>query len=99
MPVSFESRLHFDNVYAIRCNCPSILQRWAVRPRHWPSSVIVQKVVSLRAYVTPVGFRGSQYKDNEWRICFNDGESEIVNNLNDIQAKVYVLLKMIVKDV
>ncbi|KAH3809347.1 hypothetical protein DPMN_137710 [Dreissena polymorpha] len=35
----------------------------------------------------------------EWRIGFNTGEAELVNNLNDTQAKVYVMLKMIVKDV
>ncbi|KAH3698505.1 hypothetical protein DPMN_086027 [Dreissena polymorpha] len=35
----------------------------------------------------------------EWRICFNTGETELVNNLNDTQAKVYVLLKMILKNV
>ncbi|KAH3733579.1 uncharacterized protein LOC127850131 isoform X1 [Dreissena polymorpha] len=87
-----------DNVNAIPCHCPSILQRWAARPRHWPSPVIVQKVVSLGAWVTPVGHKGSDYKHMEWRICFNIGETELVNNLNETQAKVYVILKMILKD-
>ncbi|KAH3796125.1 hypothetical protein DPMN_149692 [Dreissena polymorpha] len=35
----------------------------------------------------------------EWRICFNTGEVELVNNLNDTHTKVYVLLKMILKNV
>ncbi|KAH3733809.1 hypothetical protein DPMN_040244 [Dreissena polymorpha] len=90
--------VHMDKVRALRCSCPSILDRWASRPRHWPSPVIVQKVVSLGAYVTPVGFKGSEFKHMEWRICFNTGETELVNNLNDTQAKVYVILKMILKD-
>ncbi|KAH3809301.1 hypothetical protein DPMN_137663 [Dreissena polymorpha] len=91
--------LHSDRVLALRCYCPSILQRWASRPRHWPSPVLVQKVVSLGANVTAVGFKESEFKHMEWRIGFNTGESELVNNLNDTQAKVYVMLKMIVKDV
>ncbi|KAH3733598.1 hypothetical protein DPMN_040029 [Dreissena polymorpha] len=56
-------------------------------------------VVSLGAYLTPVGFKGSACKHMEWRICFNTGEAELVNNLNDTQAKAYVMPKMILKDV
>ncbi|XP_052238680.1 uncharacterized protein LOC127849985, partial [Dreissena polymorpha] len=98
-PVTLEGVLHVDRVAALRCHCPSILQRWAARPRHWPSPVIVRKVVSLGAFLTPVGFKDSQYKDIEWRICFNTGEAELVNNLNGTQAHVHVMLKMILKDV
>ncbi|KAH3792599.1 hypothetical protein DPMN_146095 [Dreissena polymorpha] len=88
-----------DTVVSLRCHCPSILKRWATRHRHWPPPVIVQRVVSFGANVTPVGFKGSEFKQIEWRICFNTGETELVKNLNATQAKVYVLLKMIVKDV
>ncbi|KAH3809327.1 hypothetical protein DPMN_137690 [Dreissena polymorpha] len=99
LPISAGREFHTDIVFALRCHCPSILQRWASRPRHWPSPVLVQKVVSLGANVTAVGFKESEYKHMEWRIGFNTGESELVNNLNETQAKVYVMLKMIVKDV
>ncbi|KAH3733084.1 uncharacterized protein LOC127851186 [Dreissena polymorpha] len=98
-PGTISGILHVDRVIALRCHCPSILQRWAARPRHWPSPFIVQKVVSLGAYLTPVGFKGSDYKHMEWRMCFNTGETELVNNLNSTQTQVYVMLKMIVKDV
>ncbi|KAH3733281.1 hypothetical protein DPMN_039706 [Dreissena polymorpha] len=91
--------LHVDGVRALRCHCPSILQRWAARPRHWPSPAIVQKVVALGAFVTPVGFKESETKHMEWRNCFNTGESELVNNLNGTQAQVYVMLKTILTDV
>ena len=99
LPDTFRGVLHVDKVIALRCYCPSILQRWADRRRNWPSPTIVQKVVSLLALVTPVGFKGSDYKHLEWRICFNTGEAELVNNLNDTQAKVYVILKMILRDI
>ncbi|KAH3733751.1 hypothetical protein DPMN_040185 [Dreissena polymorpha] len=99
MPDTYGGILHTDRVIALRCYCPSILQRWADRRRNWPLPTIVQKVVSLGAFVTPVGFKGSDYKHMEWRICFNTGETELVNNLNDTQAKVYVILKMILRDI
>ncbi|KAH3733756.1 hypothetical protein DPMN_040190 [Dreissena polymorpha] len=97
IPASLLGLIHFDRVIALRCYCPSILQRWTARLCHWPPPVIVQKVVSLGAYVTPIGFKESEYKHMEWRICFNIGEAELVNNLSDTQAKVYVILKMILK--
>ncbi|XP_052238071.1 uncharacterized protein LOC127849511 isoform X2 [Dreissena polymorpha] len=99
LPDTFQGVLHSDRVIALPCYCPSILQRWADRRRNWPSPTIVQKVVSLGAVVTPVGFKGRDYKHIEWRICFNTGEAELVNNLNDTQAKVYVILKMILRDI
>ncbi|KAH3875196.1 uncharacterized protein LOC127869369 isoform X2 [Dreissena polymorpha] len=88
-----------DRVYAFRCHCPSILQRWASRSRHWPPFNIVKKVVSMGAFLTPVGFKGSETKHFEWRICFNTSETELMINLNDAQIKLYVLLKMIGKDI
>ncbi|KAH3798571.1 hypothetical protein DPMN_152171 [Dreissena polymorpha] len=99
LPQTWRGIFKLDTVYSIRCQCPSILRRWAVRPRHWPQSVVVQRVVSLGAYVTPTGFKESENKHIEWRICFNSGETELMNNLNDTQAKVYVLLKWILKEI
>ncbi|XP_052267934.1 uncharacterized protein LOC127869415 isoform X3 [Dreissena polymorpha] len=99
MPSSINGIWHVDTVFSIPCHCPSILQRWAERRRNWPSPAVVQKVVSLGAYVTPVGFKGSQYRHVEWRICFNTGENELVGSLNNTQVYVYVILKMVVKEV
>ncbi|KAH3694470.1 hypothetical protein DPMN_081910 [Dreissena polymorpha] len=91
--------IHVNRVLALRCHCPGIFQRLTARPSHWPSAVIVLKVMSFRAYLTPVGFKGSEHEHMEWRICFNAGETELVDNLNGTQAQVYVMLKMILKDV
>ncbi|KAH3734243.1 uncharacterized protein LOC127850725 [Dreissena polymorpha] len=98
VPRTINGRINMDYVSAIPCQCPSIMQRWAERPRNWPTPDVVRKVVSLGSFVTPVGFKESEYKFLEWRICFNTGETELVNNLSTTQAKLYVLLKMIVKD-
>ncbi|KAH3691965.1 uncharacterized protein LOC127863512 [Dreissena polymorpha] len=98
LPISF-GPISCDCVVSLRCHCPSILQKWAARSRHWPPPNIVGKVVSMGAVLTPVGFKESENMPNEWRVCFNTGETELVINLNDTQIKVYVLLKMIAKDV
>ncbi|XP_052267828.1 uncharacterized protein LOC127869364 isoform X1 [Dreissena polymorpha] len=98
MPSS-KGQLHTDNVISLRCHCPGILSRWAERTRHWPPPDIVHKVVTMGSFVTPVGFRGSEYQHLEWRICFNTGENELMSSLNNTQVYIYVLLKMVVKDV
>ncbi|KAH3864907.1 uncharacterized protein LOC127866977 isoform X1 [Dreissena polymorpha] len=98
LPWSFGPMAH-DVVRAIRVYCPGILQNWAKRCRYWPPPDIVENVIVLGAFVNPIGFKGSEHYHVEWRICFNTGETELVNNLNDTQIKIYVLLKMIVKDI
>ncbi|KAH3792877.1 hypothetical protein DPMN_146378 [Dreissena polymorpha] len=91
--------LERDTVHALHFYCPSILTRWAARHRYWPSADVVREVVSLGAFVSPVGVKGSDYEHVEWRMCFNTGENVLINNLNDTQVKLYVLLKMVKKDV
>ncbi|KAH3875701.1 hypothetical protein DPMN_038977 [Dreissena polymorpha] len=99
LPSSLHLGLDTDCVHALRYYCPNILSKWASRPRHWPPLEVVQQVVSLGALLTPVGFKGSAYQHVEWRVCFNAGEIELVNNLNNTQIKMYVLLKMVKADV
>ncbi|KAH3793080.1 hypothetical protein DPMN_146585 [Dreissena polymorpha] len=86
---------HEDIVDAIYFYCPSILTRWAARHRNWPSPDVVQEIVSLGAFVTPVGVKGSDYEHVEWRICFNTGENSLINNLNDTQDGTAMLVLII----
>ncbi|KAH3787321.1 hypothetical protein DPMN_165442 [Dreissena polymorpha] len=90
---------HQDLVHTLHFYCPSILIGWAARHRNWPSPDVVQEVVSLGAFVSPVGVKGSDNEHVEWRMCFNAGENVLVNNLTETQMKLYVLLKMEKKDV
>ncbi|XP_052263977.1 uncharacterized protein LOC127867072 [Dreissena polymorpha] len=99
IPTTSKGVHHSDTVWALRYYCPNILSKWAARPRHWPPAEVVQHVVSLGAFLTPVGFKGSEYQHVEWRVCFNAGEIEIVHNLNKTQINLYVLLKMVKNDV
>ncbi|KAH3865401.1 hypothetical protein DPMN_028440 [Dreissena polymorpha] len=99
IPSTMRGHFHHDKVHALHYYCPNILSKWAARPRHWPPPEVAQRVVSLGAVLTPVGFKGSEYQHVEWRVCFNAGEIELISNLNDTQTKLYVLLKMIKNDV
>ncbi|KAH3875360.1 uncharacterized protein LOC127869394 [Dreissena polymorpha] len=99
IPSTVLGHMHRDLVHALPYYCPSILSKWAARPRHWPPPEAVQRIVSLGAVLTPIGFKGSEYQHVEWRVCFNAGEIELISNLNDTQTKLYVLLKMIKNDV
>ncbi|KAH3875259.1 hypothetical protein DPMN_038522 [Dreissena polymorpha] len=91
--------MHTDIVFSIRCHCSGIISRWAERSRNWPPPDIVKKVVTMGAFVTPVGFKGSEYKHVEWRICLNTAEIELLGSLNDKQIYTNVILKMVIKDV
>ncbi|XP_052241333.1 uncharacterized protein LOC127851544 [Dreissena polymorpha] len=99
IPSTIYGHLHRDKVHALHYYCPNILSKWAARPRHWPPTEVVQYVVSLGAFLTPVGFKVSEYQHVEWRVCFKAGEIELISNLNDTQTKLFVLLKMIKNDV
>ncbi|KAH3793083.1 hypothetical protein DPMN_146588 [Dreissena polymorpha] len=79
-----------DLVFALHFDCPRILTRWAARPRNWPSLEVVKEVVSLGAFVSYVGVKGSDYEHVEWRICFNTGENVVINNLNDTQKLSWI---------
>ncbi|KAH3823872.1 hypothetical protein DPMN_125696 [Dreissena polymorpha] len=92
-------QMHHDRVLALRCHSTVLLKKWAERSRHWPPFEVVNKVISFGACLSPVGFKESPHRHLEWRICFNSGETEIMNSLSDTQLKIYVMLKMIVKDV
>ncbi|KAH3739673.1 hypothetical protein DPMN_046328 [Dreissena polymorpha] len=98
-PATFVGVLNTDTVFAISIQCRNILQRWAKRARRWPSPEIVKTVVSIGSLVTHVGFKGSENKNVEWRVCFNTGEAYLMNCLNNTQINSYVLLKLIVKNV
>ena len=76
------------------------LENWAKRSRlhSWPPVEIVKKVSEMEGYIVPVGDKQSERPNLEWRICYTTAEKELVLNLSDSQMKVYVILKMIAKD-
>lgn len=77
------------------------LKRWAARKRfqNWPPKCIIDAVTISNVYVVPVGEVGSETEDIEWRISFSEAEKILITNANSSQYKLYVLLKMITKEV
>lgn len=93
----FSSELEIDSTFAIPFHCPSILRKWMKRERNheWPPNCLRRKVVSLPAFLVPVGQKGSTDEDLQWRICFSLSETLLVHSMNNTQKKVYVFLKIL----
>lgn len=92
--------LEFDQISSLLCYCPSIITRWANRPRKydWPSSDLRWQIQGMAANLVPIGVKGSNTEDHEWRICFNEIELLLMNSLNDTQIKLYKILRFIGKE-
>ncbi|KAH3718661.1 hypothetical protein DPMN_061467 [Dreissena polymorpha] len=93
---------HRDDVIAFRCVVQrELLADWAKRrrPFGWPCADVINEVINLDAQLVPVGCQGSITRGMEWRICFIYGELKLIEHLNECQYKLYILLKMINKEV
>ncbi|XP_045163693.2 uncharacterized protein LOC123528013 [Mercenaria mercenaria] len=86
-----------DIVPALPYYSSSILEQWKERRRlyQWPSSETIKDVSSTEGYVVPVGHKQSEEQNFEWRVCYTTGEQKLLGSLNEVQMKLYVLLKMI----
>lgn len=92
---------HVDFVYAYRCRCPGVLRTWAERPRacSWPPATVIKEVTESESFLVAKGFGGSVFRSLEWRICFNKGENLLIQSLDETQLKLYILLKIVLKDI
>lgn len=90
-----------DVVYGLRSACPTILNKWAHRQRKydWPPQPVREKILSMTGNLVATGMKGSETKQIEWRLCFNEIELLITESLNDTQHKLYKMLKMIKSDI
>jgi hypothetical protein len=90
-----------DHVFAIRYYTSTFLRDWAKRSRQfeWPPPNVIEDVSTTEGYIVPVGNKLSEGQSLEWRICFTTGECKLVASFNATQLKLYVLLKMTVKDI
>lgn len=88
-----------DIVIAYRCRCSGVLKQCAgrSRPFKWPSRQVRDRVVSTEACLVPVSSKMCR-DSGEWRICFNKGEQLLMEHLNETQIKLYVTLKIVVKE-
>lgn len=89
----------FDLVLALPCSGTSFLQEWSLRTREsaWPSQEVIDKVEKSEVLVVPVGHKTEKDAYLQWRISFTQGETILVRSLNDMELKMYTVLKMIAK--
>ncbi|KAH3725159.1 hypothetical protein DPMN_050992 [Dreissena polymorpha] len=91
-----------DDVFAFRCLVQrEVLAVWAKRERPfgWSCANVINDVINLDAQFVSVGCKGSSTRGMEWRICFIFGELKLTDTLNECQYKLYILLKMINKEI
>ena len=87
--------LYFDHVPCFHLNFwPNLALDWCQRQlRYWPSSEIVEKIISEGCHIVPKSPRGEN--NNEWRISFSSAELTLSNTLNPFQRKCYLVGKSI----
>ncbi|XP_053378882.1 uncharacterized protein LOC123528021 [Mercenaria mercenaria] len=93
----FSSDIYADIVPALPYYSSSILEQWKDRKRlyEWPTTDTIKEVSTTEGYVVPVGHKQSEEQNFEWRVCYTTGEQKLLGSLNEVQIKLYVLLKMI----
>ncbi|KAL4224193.1 hypothetical protein ACF0H5_017646 [Mactra antiquata] len=94
-----ERKVQSDFVRAFQCDERTALNVWQNRPRKydWPSRRLIGQIMTLPIYVVPVGHKGSINEDLEWRISFVWAEIKLVQSFNNIQMKIFLLLKLVAK--
>ncbi|XP_053395678.1 uncharacterized protein LOC128555900 [Mercenaria mercenaria] len=90
-----------DIVPSVYCFGEKHLRKWKDRTRRntWPSINLVQEISEMEGYTVPVGDKLSDSHFLEWRICYTTAEKKLISTLNDVQVKLYVLLKLIAKKI
>jgi hypothetical protein len=89
-----------DNVYAIYLYTSKFLEQWKQRPRYnqWPDECLIEEIAQSEGYIVPIGSVESENPDLEWRVSYVTAEQKLMRSLNATQAKFYVILKMICKE-
>ncbi|KAL3879547.1 hypothetical protein ACJMK2_031841 [Sinanodonta woodiana] len=90
-----------DNVTAfLHPDWPTQASQWMNRCRKngWPAESIITSIVRSGCHIVPKGFKGSPSEHMEWSISFAVHEASIIRLFSLTQKHVYILLKMIAKD-
>lgn len=89
-----------DFVYCLSCQgWPTAASVWKNRPRTsgWPSDDLVEKVISGGYHLVdkPHPWHNKSVGDIFWRISFSRAECLLIQSFNEIQKRVYALLRKI----
>ena len=97
-----DGKISWDSVHAFRCVCQQqLLAEWITRPRqyNWPPRELIETISRIEAQLVPAGSKGSKNRKMEWRVCFIPSELKLSESLSQVQYKMYILLKMINKEI
>lgn len=73
---------------------------WISRSNNsWPGYDVKQYVVKHGVLYVPIGMKGSEHEDLEWRISFSVAEKLLIYTFSHTQLLCYALLKILLKDV
>ena len=100
-PADTSSEYNIDNVPGFRCSTmPEFAREWIGRHREykWPSKRMLDKMATMGCFFVGVGYPTSRDRTIEWRISFSLQERELMFNMNMVQHKCYIILKIIKKD-
>ncbi|XP_060608502.1 uncharacterized protein LOC132760531 [Ruditapes philippinarum] len=64
---------------------------------NWPSEELKRQAMNDGCFVVPVGCRGTENEELQWRISTSLTERRLMFSLNIVQIRCYVLMKMILK--
>jgi hypothetical protein len=65
----------------------------------WPRPDALNKAVDSGVQVVPIGLKGSEIEDYEWRLSFCTAEQKLVQSLNHAQFMCFGLLKLLIKEI
>ena len=90
-----------DVVPALPIYLRDTLKEWTHRQRYhdWPPPEVVLGVLATEACLVAISLSECKDAHLEWRICFPQGEKRLLHSLNEVQLKVYVLLKMVKREI
>jgi len=97
---TFPLGLGNDIVAGLPFYSSKVLDKWLNRERfhEWPSKALQDKIAAMMGYVVPVGSKSSPVRNIEWRISYTTAEKKLVRSMNNVQVKLYVVLKLVRKE-
>ena len=95
-----EYKQETDLVLGLPFYSHEVMAKWLKRRRNyeWPSTHLQTDISKLEGVVVPVGDKLSYESDIEWRLSYTTAEKKLVHSMDDVQVKLYVVLKYVQKD-
>lgn len=73
---------------------------WITRSNYsWPSAEVKQNIIYHGVLCVPIGVKGSENENVQWRLSFSVGEKLLIYTFSHTQLLCYALLKILLKDV